>query len=396
MFDRRHFLQHSALVSVAPWIPSFLPGTLNAADAQKDDRILVVIQLDGGNDGLNTVIPFADENYVKSRRKLRIAEKSVLKLNDSIGLHPSMKDAADLFDDGQLTIVQGVGYPNPNRSHFESMSIWHHARVPSVQHDSIGWLGRAVDVAPPRRGTLADSVYVGSEAVPVALRGRRANAISLERESDLALQSQISTSASPVATDDLTTFVTRIQDQSFEAARHFDQSARKRGAESTYPTSALARHLQLISRLIKLEGGTRVFYASQAGYDTHVAQADSHRNLLREFSGAIKAFLNDLETSRLAERVVVLAFSEFGRRVQENGSGGTDHGVAGPVFLAGNAVEGGFVGQHPSLTDLDQGDMNMSIDFRRVYAAILQDWLRIEPDSVLGGTYAPLSFLNKA
>ena len=389
MIDRRHFLQHSALISLAPWIPSFLPGTLKGADARKDDRILVVIQLDGGNDGLNTVIPFADENYAKSRRELRVAEKDVLKLNGSIGLHPSMKDAADLFHEGRLMIVQGVGYPNPNRSHFESMSIWHHARLESDQHDGNGWLGRAVDAAPKRDGAMADSVYVGSEAIPVALRGRRAIAISLERESDLALQTPVSTPASPATGDDLSAFVTRTQDQSFKAARQFDQSAQERSSVATYPTTGLARHLQLVSRLIKLEGGTRVFYASQGGYDTHSAQADSHRNLLREFSGAMKAFLDDLKTSQLAERVVVLAFSEFGRRVQENGSGGTDHGVAGPVFLAGSAVQGGFFGEHPSLSDLDQGDLKMSIDFRRVYATILKDWLGIEPAPVLGGTYAP-------
>ena len=163
---------------------------------------------------------------------------------------------------------------------------------------------------------------------------------------------------------------------------------------ATYPATRLRRHLQLVSRLIKIDGATRVFYATQGGYDTHSAQADSHRTLLSELSGALKAFLDDLKASQLADRVMVLAFSEFGRRVQENGSAGTDHGVAGPVFLAGSALQGGLFGEHPSLSDLDQGDLKMSIGFRRLYATILKDWLSVEPAPVLGGTYAPVELFK--
>lgn len=394
MIDRRHFLQQSALVSVTPLIPSFLPGTLMGADSQRDAPILVVIQLDGGNDGLNTVIPYADENYGLARPTLRVDEKRVIKLNDTIGLHPAMQDAAELFQDGRLMVVQGVGYPNPNRSHFESMAIWHHARLESEQHDGNGWLGHTVDARPKRSGAMADSIYVGNDAIPVALRGRRANAISLERESDLTLQDSVSVPSSSAAGDDLAAYITRTQDQSFQAARRFDESAPTRNASAVYPKTGLAQNLQLISRLIKLQGGTRVFYASQAGYDTHSAQADSHRSLLTEFAGALKAFLDDLQTSKLADRVVVLVFSEFGRRVRENGSKGTDHGVAGPVFVAGNAVRGGIFGEHPSLRDLDNGDLKMSIDFRCVYATILNDWLGIETAPILGGEFAPVALFK--
>lgn len=394
MIDRRHFLQHSALVSLTPWIPAFLPATVNAADVRKDDRVLVVIQLDGGNDGLNTVIPFTDENYAKYRRELRITEKDVLKLNGSIGLHPGMKEAADLFHDGRLTIVQGVGYPNPNRSHFESMSIWQHAQTDSYQHDGNGWLGRAFDAVPKRDSAVADSVYVGNETIPVALRGRRSNAVSLERESDLALLAPLAPRPSASSGDDLTAFVTRIQDQSFKAARRLDQSAPQKSTDTAYPSTGLARHLRLVSKLIKLGTGTRVFYASQSGYDTHSAQAYSHRVLLSEFCAAVGAFLDDLKTSQVAERVVVLAFSEFGRRVQENGSAGTDHGAAGPIFLAGRSVRGGLVGEHPSLSDLDEGDLRMSIDFRRVYAALLTDWLGIDAAPILGKAHEPLELLK--
>ena len=394
MTDRRQFLQRSALMSLAPWIPAFLPATLRAADAGKDDRILVIIQLDGGNDGLNTVIPYKDENYTKQRRELRIPAQDVLKLNDSIGLNPGMRDAADLFHGGRFTIVQGVGYPNPNRSHFESMSIWQHARLASPQHDANGWLGRAVDALPKRSPAVADAVFVGNEAIPVALLGRRVNAISLERESDLALLSPSAAPLTPASGDDLRAFVTRIQEESFQAARRLDQEKSKDRTSAAYPATGLAQHLQLVSRLIKLGTGTRVFYTAQGGYDTHSNQAYAHRLLLNEFSGAVGAFLNDLKAAKLAERVLVMAFSEFGRRVKENGSAGTDHGSAGPVFLAGSSVRDGLVGDHPSLIDLDQGDLKMSIDFRSVYASILKDWLGIDAISVLGKTFPAVSLLK--
>jgi uncharacterized protein (DUF1501 family) len=305
-----------------------------------------------------------------------------------------MKAAADLFDDGRLSIVQAVGYPNPNRSHFESMSIWQHARIDTRQHDGNGWLGRTFGALPRRDDNAPDAIYVGNEAIPVAIRGPRANAVSLERESDLELLSPVNRATSPARGDDLSAFITRTQSHSFEAASRFEELGPRHGASSTYPSTALAHRLQLIARLIKLGGGTRVFYVAQGSYDTHSAQADTHRSLLSEFSDAVSALLNDLRSSQLDERVVVLAFSEFGRRVQENGSEGTDHGAAGPVFVAGGNVRGGLVGNHPSLTDLDQGDLKMAVDFRSVYATVLSDWLGIQAAPILGADFGAVDLLK--
>jgi uncharacterized protein (DUF1501 family) len=390
MSTRRQFLKNAALVSLAPFVPAFLPRSLRADDAKVDDRILVVIQLDGGNDGLNTVIPYADENYAKHRNELRIPEKDIIKLNDSIGLHPGMKAAAELFQNGRLAIVQGVGYPNPNRSHFESMAIWHHAQPNAERHDKIGWLGRAADVS--RRFELAspDSVYVGSDEVPVALRGRRSNAISMASEADLKLLTPIERSQPAQSANDLAAFVSRTVDQSYEAAQRFSESASSMSSDTKYPGSELAARLKLVSQLIKLGGGTRIYYVSQSGYDTHSAQAWTHRELLNAFSRGLEAFLNDLRDAKLEDRVTVMAFSEFGRRVQENGSAGTDHGVAGPMFLAGARVQRGITGNHPSLTDLDEGDLKISIDFRQVYQSALTDWIGISAQPVLGEEFASL------
>lgn len=392
MIDRRQFLQTSGLISLAPWIPAFLPGTVKADAASKDGHILVVIQLDGGNDSLNTVIPFADENYAKYRQELKVKTQDVLKLSDSIGLHPRMREAAKLFEDGQFTIFQGVGYPNPNRSHFESMATWHRALLDDRHSEHSGWLGRAADAVTKREG--ADSIYIGDEAIPVALKGRRATPVSLERESDLELQVPLTSSKSQSSSDDLSNFITRTQAESFAAARQFEQSQPQNDSAAKYPPTRLARRLQLVSHLIKLGLETRVYYALQSGYDTHSVQLNSHGNLLSEFSDAVAAFLADLKASQLADGVMILAFSEFGRRVQENGSAGTDHGAAGPVFLAGSKLHRRLVGDHPSLSDLDEGDLKMSIDFRSVYATVLTDWLDINADHVLGAGYASLDLFS--
>lgn len=396
--NRRAFLKQSALISLSPLVPAFLARSVAAADAKPDDRTLVVIQLDGGNDGLNTVVPFADKLYARHRKELRINAQDVLKLDANVGLHPQMKPAANLFESARLAVVQGVGYPNPNRSHFESMAIWHHARVGSDDHDGIGWLGRTADTWTKPGTASSGSIYVGAEAPPVALRGRRAQALSLENEADLRLASAVdSKSTTQGAANELAAFVQRSVDQSYAAARQFGESTlAQAGANDGYPASKLGQKLRLISKLLKLGGGTRLYYASQSGYDTHSTQAYQHSQLLGEFAGAVKAFLDDLQAARLDDRVVILAFSEFGRRVDENASAGTDHGAAGPVFLAGSPVQGGVLNRHPSLADLDMGDLKMQVDFREIYAALLQNWLGVAPHAILGGPFEAFNCLRPA
>lgn len=392
---RRTFLSRSSLVSLSPFIPVLLPQIVHGMDTKPDDRIFVVLQLSGGNDGLNTVIPFADDNYAKLRPKLKVDSNDVIKLNDSFGLHPAMKPLADLFEHGKLAIVNGVGYPNPNRSHFESMDIWQTARTDAVDRSGHGWLGRAVEHGSHtgKQSSAPDAVYVGDAELPVALRGRRANSITLASEEELRLFTEIGPQEISAGTEDLTAFLSKTVHSSYTAAKRFQESVPAVNA-SGYPASQLGRKLKLLSRIVKLGGGTRVFYASQSGYDTHSDQLGRHRNLLREFSQALAAFMKDMEASNLAERVVVMAFSEFGRRVAENGSVGTDHGTAGPVLVAGRSVKAGMHGQYPSLTDLDAGDLKMTVDFRSVYAAILQNWLQVESPSVLNGEFSPIDLID--
>jgi uncharacterized protein (DUF1501 family) len=387
MLSRRDFLKHSSLLALAPTIPGFLTRTARAAVPERDGRVLVVLELNGGNDGINTVVPFADEGYAKHRQTLRLAKDRLIKVNDQVGLHPSLREFGKLLDAGQLVIAQGVSYPNPSRSHFQSMATWHTARLDPEEHKGPGWLGRGLDAA--GKGTSA--LLVGSGPPPMAIRGRRSSASALERIEDFTLAAGADPRKALMReepTDDLAAFVRRSMLDAYATADRLQQITG--GTEDArYPQSGLATRLRLIARLLKVGVDTRVFYTLQSGYDTHSAQLFTHSNLLFELSGALRAFLDDLAAAKLADRVVVLLFSEFGRTVRENGSGGTDHGTAAPVFLAGPGIQGGLVGVMPSLLDLDpkHGDLRRSLDFRQVYATVLEDWLGLPAEAALDGTF---------
>lgn len=398
MFTRRALLRNAAMLSLSPVVPGFLSRTAHAAAPGRDGRVLVVIQLDGGNDGVNTVVPFGDEAYAKHRRELRLRADKILKLGDGVGLHPAMRPAADLFESGRLAIVQGVGYPNPDRSHFESMAIWQTARPGKPGRDVPGWLGRALDSAGTARSEPG-AIFVGTQNLPRALFARRATAASFADASDLALDLPVprmeTLRADADGADDLEAFVRRTVTGAYATAAELEAATIKGcDASARYPESELAKRLDLVARSIKSGAPARVYYAIQGGYDTHSVQLPTHARLLGEFAGAVRAFLDDLAAAKLADRVVLMAFSEFGRRPEENGSLGTDHGTAGPVFLAGPGVNAGLVGKTPSLGDLRDGDLQWSIDFRSVYATLLGQWLNLPADDILGGRFDALPVLH--
>ncbi len=372
----------------------------------RDGRILVVVQLSGGNDGINTVVPFADEGYAKHRKVLRLPRERLLKITKDVGLHPSMTAAARLLESGRLAIVQGVGYPNPNRSHFKSMAIWHTANVnlPRVEaldaetNASLGWIGKALDEdRKPVDGSPAAQL-VGSGSLPLALRSKRSVASAITRPEDSVLTLKgLGAGAGggkPGRDADLAAFVRRSTLDAYATSERMAQVLRSEDKGANYPATAVAGRLRIIARLIKGGGGTRVFYTSHDGFDTHYTQLSIHATLLSELSGALKAFVDDLAAAKLADRALVLCFSEFGRRVAENGSYGTDHGTAGPVLLAGPGVRAGLIGEAPRLLDLQDGDLKMTTDFRRVYASVLDDWLGLPSKPALGGDFAGLSLFR--
>jgi len=397
------------LIALSSTVPQFLHRSVFASEAT-NDKILVVIQLDGGNDGINTLVPYNDEGYAKHRTALRIPTDKLIKINDRVGFHPALRPVANLLEDGRLAIVQGVGYPNPNRSHGVSRSIWQTARLDPSEHTTFGWLGRATDERAQATDRTPHSVLFGDEAIPIALRGRRSTAISLANLNDLKLtdvgmrsaspRSQASVEASlksqaePTQPNDLLAFTRRASLDAYSTSDLIDELKSKHAEDaSKYPPTILSNRLQSIATLVKSGFTTQVYYAIQSGYDTHAAQLPAHARLLAELAGGLQAFHNDLKSSGLEERVITLCFSEFGRRVQEDSSLGTDHGTSGPVFLAGSSVQPGLIGEPPSLTDLEDGDLKVQFDFRRIYASLLKNWLNVAPEKSLVGEFEPMPLI---
>ena len=422
MFHRRDFLSRtlggSGLLAVGSVVPDFLARTAVAADKAGDknkDTILVVIELTGGNDGLNTVAPFGDDLYQKNRPTLAISRKEALKLDDYHGLHPRLTELKNLWDRKNLAVVQGVGYPNPDRSHFESMDIWQLADP--LRGGTTGWLARTIP-AMSIKDAGVPGMHIGQERLPLALQGADGGVISLADRASFHLK--LTGNAPPRkklieelnADDgkaDLASFVRKRQLQTYTSLQKIeealanteDPNARRQEfingrlvVKDGNDLSSLSGKLSLIARLIQKGLGTRVYYASIGGFDTHSGQADQHAELMAEVSKGIGGLFQGL-TPENADRVVAITYSEFGRRVKENGSRGTDHGAASCMFVAGPKVTGGLVGKHPKLDDLTDGDLRYHTDFRRVYAALLDGWLGVESRVVLGEKFEPLPLIDK-
>lgn len=372
------------------WIHA-LASTLTEQPTSQD-RVLVVIQLSGGNDGLNSVIPYANELYYKARPKLAIPKEDVLKFNLEVGLHPSMRGIANLMEDKQFCVLNGVGYPNPNRSHFESMDIWHSCQR-KESRTSDGWLGRYFS----KRSQLmhADStdslgLHLGSEQLPMALVARGVQTPSLASIDQLrwkgkmdAVQPSDETEMNRKATEtkdfesSLLDFVSASTSAAMHASERLEKALASPDSSGDFPNSQLGEKLKVISRLVLAGLKTQVYYVTLDGFDTHANQLAAHAGLMRQWSDALLSFHKRLNSAGLRDRVLVMTFSEFGRRVAENASQGTDHGAAAPVFLSGPKLESGIIGNYPSLSELDDGDLKFRIDFRRVYATILEDWLGV-------------------
>jgi uncharacterized protein (DUF1501 family) len=414
---RRNFLKtslaSSSLVAMgSSTIPVFLGrSALAAGGGTNSDHILVVVQLLGGNDGLNTVVPHAIDGYNRGRRVLRLAPSQIQKITPEIGLHPAMSGMARLVEKGKAAIVQGVGYPNPDRSHFRSMEIWETARPDNGANAlETGWLGRALDARAKKAGADPMGLHVGARALPLALKSKKTEVPSLESIESYQLkitgsdqeQKMTRSALSQLAQvdrksdDPLLGFIRQTTLSAYESSDRIEQLAKKPAGTTKYPNYGLARRLEVMSRIIKAGFGTRIFYTSLDGFDTHANQLGTHTALLTELSDSITAFHDDLAGAGQADRVAILTFSEFGRRVQENASQGTDHGAAAPVFVIGPVAKAGLIGAHPSFDDLDDGDLKFHTDFRRVYASLLGDWLGCPPDTVVGKGFEPVPLFRRA
>ncbi len=413
--SRRDFLKSmvgaTSFLSLAPVVPAFLQRAAAAAEssASSRDTVLVVLQLSGGNDGLNTVVPFEDDVYGRGRKTLRLTKKDVLQLDSTFGFHPQLTGFKQLLDDGHLTVVHGVGYPKSNRDHDVAMREWH-TGCPGAPSCQTGWIGRAVDVVGRADQAAVPAAFVGPIAQPFALRAEASVVPTIRQLDDLApsagakksvaMEALLATRQGVQAAGDNPLF--DVVRRGALAAQTMGQQVESvlAGAKSAaeYPAFTLAGQLQTVSQLIRADLGIRIFFVELGGggiggFDNHANQRDNHAALLREMSESIAAFVGDLQQQKQLSRVMLMTFSEFGRTVTENGRRGTDHGAAAPVFLAGGTVKGGLFGSHPSLTDLEQDAQKFHTDYRRVYATLLQQWLGYDAAAILGATYEPLDLL---
>ena len=434
LHTRREFLRRTVLGGALSWtVPTFLANTFAAMQAEAADRatqvatgrdstILVILQMAGGNDGLNTVVPATNDYYHRARPRIGLAESKVLKLDNDLGLHPSLTGFKELYDAGRLAIVQGVGYPNPNRSHFRSTEIWQTASD-SARFERYGWLGRYFDNTcsgcDPTIG-----VSIGRQ-MPQAFAAMHPTGVSLDNPQNYRFMAGgRSRPGEMSSTEESFRKLNQPEAESVENSggtinalhgpvRHAGSvldflertaldaqvsSDTIRGIASrvsnlaTYPGSQLGNSLKLVAKLIGGGLPTRIFYVSQGGYDTHTNQVNAQDRLLKDLGDSMKAFVEDLKGQGNLPRVLVMTFSEFGRRVTENANGGTDHGAAAPMFVVGDKVKAGLLGRYPSLApaDLFQGDLKYQVDFRSVYAGVLESWLKTRSEPVLGKQFTPL------
>lgn len=435
MKTRRDFMRSAVLGASATWtLPGFIDRTFAELGEQardksvqfasgKDDTILVVLQMAGGNDGLNTLVPFGDDAYHKARPTIGKTEKDLIKLGDALGLNSAMPFLGSLFKEGGLGVVQGVGYPNPNRSHFVSTSIWETADTNN--RSNTGWLGRYFDNA--CEGVDPTIGMSFNKATPESFGAMRNPGVSLSSPElyrwihsggDKAQAEEFFSELNqPMAADDGPVdggsidmpaggkvggvagesnldFLERVALDAQVSSKKILEVAAKHKTSVPYDGTPIARNLNLVSRMIAGGMATRVYYVSHGGFDTHTGQVNSHDRLLGQLDSALKSFFIDLKQQGNDKRVVLMTFSEFGRRVKENASAGTDHGKASCMFVAGGGVKGGLYGKYPSLTELSEGDLGHTVDFRSVYADLLGSWLKAPNiGKILGGDYKGIGMI---
>jgi uncharacterized protein (DUF1501 family) len=401
-------LGSATLLACGTTVPAFLARSALATprDDRSNGHVLVVVELNGGNDGLNTVVPYGDELYRKHRPKLQIAAGSLHKVDGHIGLHPALGELSGLFKQGKLAIVQSVGYPNANRSHFESMAIWQTA-VLKPNSQTAGWLNRGASRRTAASGGDGTAMHIGDGELPRALVGDALDVPSLTSLDQVVRRVGVPDRAGATAQRALLDriarlprgasgshleFIQRSQVVTYTSSARIEEILRRGQSErvNNYPDFLLAQRLKLVAQLIKVGLSTSIYYVQLDGFDTHQNQLEVHGSLLREFGDSVSAFLEDLKRTGEEKRVILLAFSEFGRRLTENSSRGTDHGTAAPVFLAGTGVRSGLYGPYPNLSDLQDGDPRHAIDFREVYATLLDRWLDCPSRFVLGQEFAHL------
>ena len=398
MLRRREFLQVGSLATAACMVPNFLKAFEKKAMVPPGNKVLVVLQLSGGNDGLNTVIPFRNDIYYRARPKIGIVKDQALALNDEVGLHPALKSFKDLYDEGGLGILNSVGYPNPDRSHFRSMDIWHSASE-SNEYLYTGWLGRYLDAQCAGCDKPTHALEI-DDVLSMALKGNEAKGLAMKDPKRLYTTAnqkyfkEIIAAHRDQAGEQPVDYLYKTMAETVSSADYIYNQSRLHPSSSTYPKTELGKSFQTIASLIFSDINTKVYYISLGSFDTHTNQAGQQQRLFTEMNDAISSFVKDIKSNGRFNDVLITTFSEFGRRVSQNASGGTDHGTANNMFFIGGGLkQQGILNPLPDLNDLQDGDLKHKVDFKNVYATILKNWLNADDYKILGKQFHHLSFV---
>jgi len=396
LIKRKEFLQIGTLASASLMMPKFLKAFEKKDLVTPGNKVLIVLQFSGGNDGLNTVIPIRNDIYYRSRPKLGIQKEKALQITDEAGLNPALPFFKELFDEGSLGIMNNVGYPNPDRSHFRSMDIWQSASD-SNQYISTGWLGRYLDAQCSGCDKPTQALEI-DDVLSLALKGENLKGLALRDPKKLYSSSNEryfkEINAAHNHEEAAVDYLYKTLSETLNSADYIYEQSRRHPSSESYPATQLGKNLKTISSLIFSDINTKVYYVSLGSFDTHVNQENQQKRLFTELNDAISAFVKDLKNNNRFQDVTLMTFSEFGRRVAQNASGGTDHGTANNMFFIGGGLkQKGLINAMPDLIDLNQGDLKYTVDFKSVYATLLHNWLEADDEKVLGKKFERMNFI---
>ncbi len=396
IIKRKEFLQIGSLATASIMLPKFLKAFEKSNMVPQGNKVVVVIQFSGGNDGLNTVIPISNDIYYKSRPKLSISKDKALGLTDDVGLNPALEAFKGLYDDGSLSILNGVGYPNPDRSHFRSMDIWQTASA-SSEYLYTGWLGRYLDAQCKGCDKPTQAVEI-DDVLSLALKGNEKNGLAFTdprrfySSSNEKFYKDINSAHHSV--EESVDYLYKTMSETLSSSEYIFRQSKLHPTNATYPNTELGKNLKTISSLIMSDINTKVYYVSLGSFDTHVNQEGQQKRLFTELNDAVKAFTADMKKNNRFEDVLMMTFSEFGRRVNQNTSNGTDHGTANNMFFIGGGLkQKGILNDMPNLADLNDGDLKHTVDFKNVYATVLNKWLGSDDKAILGKQFDHMQFI---
>ncbi len=394
LIKRRDFLKTGSLATASLFMPRFLKAVEGRNICAPKGKVLVMLQLNGGNDGLNTIIPVRNDIYYKERRRIAVPRETSLALGTEAGLHPVLTALKTAYDNGEMAVLNSVGYPNPDRSHFRSMDIWQSGSA-ATEYWQTGWIGRYLDAQCAGRPSAALEI---DDTLSLALKGAQSKGLALQDPKRLyeSAHSQYFVDYAAAHADPHeevpVAYLYKTMAETLSSADYLYQQSRRKPASATYPATGLGKQLKTIASLILADTDTSVYYVSLGSFDTHINQEAQQKRLFQEMNDALAAFITELKANGKWNDVLLATFSEFGRRVSQNASGGTDHGTANNMILLGGALrQKGLLNPLPDLTDLDDGDLKYQVDFRQVYATLLDGWLAADSEKILGRKFEALS-----